>query len=196
MRPVKVPFFASLQAAVIRLGLLVLIIIAAIILRPNHKQPTSVGQYNVFDKNSVTFQYPNSYAPQPKPTTAGADSIGILYQTNPESTISVFKELNADKSAQASKQNILDDLELIASRQLPLTHNGFRKISDTRIKTDGFDAADFAFRYTGKDKKTPVYSHLLIVPRGHDAFYVTIESVSKATSDTDIAHVESTIQLP
>lgn len=154
------------------------------------------SQERTFHNQEVSFNYPKTYTEQPANPAAGASIIGILSQAKPESVITVRKEKDADKGAQAAKRSVLDDLELGASRTLPLSHPGFQKDGDERIKINGSDAADFSFHYTGKDNQTAVYVHFLIVPRGHDAYYLIVETPDKKVADHDAEKIRSSLKLP
>ncbi|MBI3624232.1 hypothetical protein HY218_01220 [Candidatus Saccharibacteria bacterium] len=183
----KRPYLKWIIAAIV-----VVIFLALSIIYWSNKK----GKDRTFHDQGISFRYPKTYNLQPPNTKAGPNLIAQLKKSAPESNITIAKEKDADKGAQAAHRNFLDDLELSASRTLPNTYPNFIKDSDNRIKIDGFDAADYSFHYTGRDKRTTVYAHLLIIPRGHDAYYVTLESVNQKTLKGDTAEVRSSLRLP
>ena len=76
-----------------------------------------------------------------------------------------------------------------------MVHQG-QQIIWANYKLDGFDAVDFSYHYTGRDGKSIVYAHLYIIPRGHDAYYLTIESVDQKTLEKESTKLRATLNLP
>ncbi len=144
-------------------------------------------------EQGLAFSYPKTFS---LTDSANKNVIAVLQKTNPTSDITVAKEKGADTGAILAKRNVLDILELNASKSLPQAYKNFQKDGDERLKLDGFDAADYSWHYTGKDGKTIVYAHLFIIPRGHDAYYLTLESVSQRDVSQLASQIKTSLKLP
>jgi len=92
--------------------------------------------------------------------------------------------------------NFLDNLEANANKSLPINYKGYAEDQASRTKIGGFDAATRSFHYTGSDAKSTVYVNLAIIPRGSDAYYLTVESTKKSVADDSFNKVKSSLKLP
>ena len=147
-----------------------------------------------FEAQGVSFSYPASY--DDLTFTAAPGVIARLKKADPDSVITLALEKGADVAAKMTHMNILDSLESNAAKSLPASYPSYKEDQSGRVKVDGFDASKRVFHYTGKDNHSAVYVNLLIIPRGHDAYYLTVESIDKNTSANDINLVGSSIKLP
>jgi len=151
------------------------------------------GQTTTFSAQGVSFNYPTSYTDN---TFLAADGVlASLQKDNPSGTITLALETGADEGARLAKVNILDDLESNLSKSLPRQYSGYQPDQTTRLKIAGYDAMIHDFHYLGAGKTT-IYARLIIIPRGHNAYYLTVESPDQHRTAADAALVSSTLRLP
>jgi hypothetical protein len=147
-----------------------------------------------FSANGVQFSYPVAY--DDLTFTSAPGTVARLKLSDPESVITLAIEKAADTGAKLAHANFLDSLEANAAKSLPISYKGYTEGQASRAKVAGFDAALKSFHYTGGDKKSTVYVNLAIIPRGHDAYYLTVESTKKNVADDSFNKVKSSLKLP
>jgi hypothetical protein len=147
-----------------------------------------------FSAGGVRFSYPVAY--DDLTFTSAPDTLARLKLSDPESVITLAVEKNADTGAKMTHANFLDNLEANANKSLPNSYKGYAEDQASRTKVGGFDAATRFFHYTGSDTKSTVYVNLAIIPRGSDAYYLTVESTKKSVADDSFNKVKSSLKLP
>jgi len=147
-----------------------------------------------FSSGGVHFSYPVAY--DDLTFTSASGTVARLKLSDPESVITLAVEKNADTGSKVVHANFLDNLEANANKSLPNSYKGYAEDQASRIKVGGFDAAVRSFHYTGSDGKSMIYVNLAIIPRDHDAYYLTVESTKKSVANDSFDKVKSSLKLP
>ena len=152
-----------------------------------------------FESAQISFSYPKSYQPQPvaEPPSQGPRILARLDAQDPIRTITLTYEKDAKTGATLTKQNFLDFLEANAETNLPRLYSAydFAKEGVTRRQVSGVELSDLSFRYTAKDKKTRVFSTLLIIPIEKDGYYLKLESTDKKNLDSETGQLLSSLKI-
>jgi hypothetical protein len=175
------------------LGLIVLIVVVVAALIGVAKLVATHSNTIAFSSRGVSFNYPAAYEDQ---TFSAPDGVLALFKRSaPDSTITVVHDSGADLGTLLTKANVLDDLESSIAKSLPSKYPGYQKDQSSRQKIAGYESLINDFHYTSTDGSTK-YARLAIVPRDHDAYYITTESTSKSVVQSDSDVVCNSLKLP
>jgi hypothetical protein len=173
-------------------GLVTLGVVAALALAGAVMLTATHKQVFTYSGAGISFNYPSAYEDH---TFASSSNVqALLKRTSPDADITLAMETGADSGALMTKVNILDDLESNIARTLPKQYSGYQKDQSVREVRAGYNSLVHDFHFTGSDGAL-VYARLVIIPRNHDAYYITLQSHSKNAVNDDSGIICNSLKL-